>query len=496
MRVGGVEVAGTFPGFRSETAALLASLTGKRVTVARIYEAADALEHAYSAAGYFLARVVVPPQKLVDGGTLHLTVIDGFIERVDVKDVPARQRREVAARMAAVVGEHHLMLAEIERRLLLVSDIPGLRLRSTLAGGNTPGGTLLVLQATQSYATGTIGFDDRLPASLGPWAINASAALNSVLGFGEQAYASAQSSPDVGPARLRLIGGGVTLPIGPDGFSVNPEYTKSMARPTPAAGTPATTGDFERFALRASYPVIRTRTGNLALQASLEWINENLAPIGFTTDFYRDDYQAARLRAVYGFLLAPGVPMQLTGALSRGLGGRTATSTLPLSRQGASPDFTAAMLEVSVQHALPASLLLAVTGRAQTSFDSPLMLAEQVSLDGVDALSSFADGTLSVDQGVTLRIELSRPLTLTIAGQGIGFSPYLFGAGGWGELVMPTVVEHRDIGAGSAGVGLRTDAGIAGLIGSSLALEFARKFSDLPTVPDGYRANISLVLRF
>jgi hemolysin activation/secretion protein len=496
VRVGRFEIAGTFPGFEGRTAALFDPLRGKRVTVAWVYATANALEHAYAEAGYFLARVVIPPQQLVDGGPLHLTVVDGVIERVEVKDVPKRQRAVVMARLAGLVGLHHLTLDEIERRLLLVSDLPGLHVRSTLAAGNTPGGTLLVLQGTQSYAAGTFGFDDRLPASLGTWSLNASAALNGALGLGEQTYFSIDSTPDIGLPRLRVLGGGIVLPIGGDGFTVNPEYTKSLARPIPPAGTPATQGDFQRLAVRANYPLIRTRAENLTLQGSLEWDDETLIPIGFATKFYHDDYQAARLRAIYSLAPQPDIPVQLTGSLSHGLAGRIATGALPLSRLGASPNFTSAAIEASLQYPLPASLVLAVTGRAQTSFDSPLMLSEQFALDGLAALSAFADGTFSVDQGATLRAELRRPLVLPVAGQSVILTPYLFGAGGWGEFIMPTAVEHRDLGAGAAGFGLRTDAGIAGVAGGTLAVEFARKFSDVTAVPAGYRANLSLILRF
>jgi hemolysin activation/secretion protein len=93
--VGQIAVAGTFPEFQAQTAALLDPLRGRRLTVAQLYESASALEHAYTAAGYVLARVVLPPQKLVDGGTVRLTVVDGVIERVDVGAVPERQRAVV-----------------------------------------------------------------------------------------------------------------------------------------------------------------------------------------------------------------------------------------------------------------------------------------------------------------------------------------------------------------------------------------------------------------
>ena len=40
-----------------------------------------------------LVRVILPPQKLVNGARLKLIVIDGFIERIETKNVPERVRR-------------------------------------------------------------------------------------------------------------------------------------------------------------------------------------------------------------------------------------------------------------------------------------------------------------------------------------------------------------------------------------------------------------------
>ncbi|MBV9826858.1 MAG: ShlB/FhaC/HecB family hemolysin secretion/activation protein [Alphaproteobacteria bacterium] len=496
VTLGGYDVKGTFPGFEQKTQEILAPLAAGRVTVARIYDIANDLERAYADAGYFLARVLIPPQQLGDGGTVRLTIIDGVISRIDVNEIPERQRDAVMLRLAPLVGRPQLMLSEIERRLLLVSDIPGLQVKSTLSPGEGTGTTLVVLQGTQTYASGTFGVDNRLPSSLGTASLNASASLNSVLGLGEQAYASILTSPEMFPPRLRVLGGGVLLPLGDDGFTVNPEYTNSIARPIAPAGVPATQGDFQRFAVRGTYPMIRGREENLSFQASIEYLTEDLVPIGFATKLYSDGYEAARLRAIYSFSPWKNTPVQLTGVLSQGLSGRDATAAIPLSRLGASPTFTAAYFEGNASFPLPESLLLSLTGRAQSSFGSPLMLSEQFSLDGSNALSAFAQGTFSVDQGTTLRIELARPFALPIFGQSFLMSPYVFGAGGWGELVMPTAVERRDIVGGSFGVGIRSDTGIAGIAGASIGAEFARKISDIPAYRGGYRANLSLNLRF
>jgi hemolysin activation/secretion protein len=505
VKVGRIDVEGTFPELAAATAAITESIRGKTLSVSQIYQAANAIEQAYAAAGYILARVVVPPQKLVDNGPLHLVIVDGFIESVDVKGVPERQRAVVAARMASVVGLHHVTLPAIERRLLIVADIPGLVLRSTLARGSTPGGTLLVLEATQNYVTGSAGFDDHLPSSLGTWALNSSFALNSVFGFGEQIYASATSSYQLGKSfdgksPIRVLGGGFVLPVGTDGFTLNPEYTNSTTLPTTVAGAPPSRGIFERFAIRAAYPLIRTRAETLNLQATYEFDEEHLTPIGFDTVLYQDRYQVTRWQAAYSRVLAWAATAQASGTFSLGVTGRTpaaaAAAGIPLSRTGVSPEFSKFDLDLHYAQLLPADFQLALIGHGQTSFDKPLMLAEQFSLDGPDALSGFASGTFSVDQGMTGRAELSHPFPVDPNIVPAIVSPYIFGAAGRGFVEMPTAVERPTIDAESFGVGLRTNATSAPPFGGAFSFELARRLSDDPGYRQGYRANVAFSLSF
>jgi hemolysin activation/secretion protein len=501
VMVGRVEVEGTFPGFAAETAAIAGPLQGKRVTVAQIYGLATELEHAYAAAGYVLARVAVPPQKLADGGAVRLVVVDGVIERVDASAVPERQRAVVAARLAGIVGELHVTLAEIERRLLLVSDLPGITLKSTLAQGTKPGGTLLVVEASQQLVTGSLGIDDRLPNSLGTWALNANAEINDALGWGEQAYVSYSTTPnDWGVPRLRVVGGGVVVPLGDDGLTLNPEYTESIARPIAAPGTPATVGDFRRFALRLSYPLIRTRYETLDLQATGEWDDETLDATGFGTRLYEDDYGAARVGAHDERNLPWGAVAVFDGTFSHGLAGRDGTNVLPLSQQGASPIFNKILISAIVRQPLPEAFELRVIGHAQTSFGTPLMLSEQFGLDGPEALSAFASGTFSVDEGTTLRAELSHPFALKLGLMpALGLSPYIYGAVGRGVIDHATAAQKGIVEAGSAGLGVRSAAAASpsGLpLGSTLAVEFGRQFSNLPGERVGYRANVALTVTF
>jgi hemolysin activation/secretion protein len=254
--VGRFAIEGGFPELESDTRALSQALEGRRVTVAQIYEFANALEEAYARAGYVLVRVTVPAQKLTDRHDVRIIVVDGFIEKVQVNNVPERVRALVAARMASLVGRRHITLAEIERSLLVAGDVPGLRLKSSLARGEIPGGALLVLEGTEQLVTGTVTIDDHLPTSLGTWSYAAGLAINSPFGWGEQFYGSAIESADITTpdfnSPLRVLGAGIVVPLGLEGWTLNPEYTNSRSEPIVGVGGLANIGTFQRFALRTS----------------------------------------------------------------------------------------------------------------------------------------------------------------------------------------------------------------------------------------------------
>jgi hemolysin activation/secretion protein len=507
VTISSVSVEGGFPELEAETSAIIARIRGRRVTVAEIFAAANAIEQAYAVRGYVLVRVAVPPQQLKNGGTLRLVVIDGFIEGVDVRAIPEKQRALVQARLASLIGKRHVTLAEIERRLILASDVPGLVLSSTITRGAAPGGTLLVLEATWSPFVGTLGFDNRLPPSLGNWELNGALAVNSPLGYGEQLYGAASTGADLGKVfdattPMQLLGAGAVLPIGLDGFKINPEYTNSVTRPAPFLGAPPDVGYYQRFDLRASYPLILSRAQALTFQATYEWAQEHLSPIGFDTDIYDDQYNVARLQLEEHLKLPLGL---LAGTLvfSQGLGGRSETQAvltgIPLSQQGAFPTFSKLGLDATWAQPLPYDLQGVLIGQGQTSFGHPLFIAEQFSLDGAQAASAYPLGTFSVDEGVTLRGEIQRPYPFGWT-QGRGtIAPYIFGAASQGWIDEPTAVQPGHISAESFGVGLRLGGDAATTVlplGATFSLELARGFSSVVGEGQVYRANVAFAVKF
>jgi hemolysin activation/secretion protein len=506
LQVGTVSIEGGFDELADATAAMVTGLEHRAVSVARIYAADAELEHAYARAGFVLVRVTVPPQRLVEGGPVKLLVIDGYIESVEFDPLPERVRSAVMERIADLVGRRHLRLAEIERALLIAGDIPGLRLKSALAPGKRPGGTILVVEGEHHLVTGTAGIDNRLPASLGTWNWNTSLALNSALGFGEQIYVSVGSAFDLNGsallnAPLGVVGGGAIIPLGRSGLIVNPEYTHSVTRPFPVPGTPETHGDFERWSIRAIYPVVRNRSEMLSISGSFEHIAQVLDAPAFNTDLDRDRYSVFRAGGSWQRLAVWGALVQINAQLSQGLGGRgamdAAASDVPLSRLGSSPDFTKFYIDARLDQPLALETHLDLIGKAQVSFGQPLFLSEQFYLDGTDAVSAYPNGTFAVDSGVTLRAELSHVIQVPTMFPAVTLSPYLFGVEGWGHLVRPTAVEKADVNASAVGAGVRFGLDRPnGFNSATFGLEVARQFSNILAQQHGYRGSAVLALRY
>lgn len=503
ITLGNVVVEGGFPELAEPTRAITQGIVGRRVTLADIYAAASEIERAYGSAGYALVRIVVPPQRLDPHGPFKLVVIDGYIQSVEVKGVAERQRAVVAARLAPLIGKRHVKLADIERRALLAGDVSGLSLKSTLATGANAGATTLVLDSADRVVTGSLGLDNNLPSSLRNWEVNAGLQVNSALGLGEQFYLSATSGYDV--ARLfdatvpiQIFGGGFVMPIGIDGLTINPEYTNAITRPADTPGLPPTTGFFQRFDLRLSYPLVRTRRETLTLSSTLEWDQEDMQANGFAVDLYDDNYAVWRGKVESDTSLAGGAGVQATATLSQGLGGRTGLgSIVPLSQQGASPDFTKFDVTAHWAQPLPNLFSFALYGAAQTSFGEPLMISEQFSLDGPGAVSGFPTGTFVVDEGALGRAELGRTFYLAVGGGSVPLEPYLFGAGAVGFIDDPTVLQQATIHLATVGLGARATFNASGVpSGWDLGAEVGRYASDAPAERDGWRGNLSLSVRF
>jgi hemolysin activation/secretion protein len=526
VTVRSVSVDGAFPELAAQSDFLIAQIKGQRVTLARVYDFARALDEVYTAV-YPLARVKVPPQDF-RAGVVRLEIVDGFIESVDVDKVPEKARPLVLGRLEPIVDKRHVTRDEIQRRILLLGDIAGISGGSSGRRGVTPGGSVLVIEATEKPWTAATATDNRLPKQLGTWEFIDSAAVSNFFGFGEQFYGTVASTSDFGRffdgrAKYEAYGGGASAPIGFDGLKAETGFIAVRQRPTPLDGAypieqvivgQRTSSRFQRAYLNLMYPLFLTVRHSLRLQATFDYTDEQLVqgpapvgfalPVGFVYSLYRDRYAAFRIAGEWA-VQHPwewGGRAVLTAIYSHGLGGRTAWEApfigTPLSRPGSWPTFDRLYVDARIVQPLPFEFEGLFVARAQTSFGAPLMLAEQLSLDGLNALSGFAAGTINVDRGVTLRSELARTFSFDFGLGQSSITPYVFGAWGRGVREWPFYLsEVGTVEGESYGGGLRAGAAITGLpFGETISVEFAKSHSNLPYRENGYRTNFSFVIAF
>jgi hemolysin activation/secretion protein len=184
----GLSVVGGLAPLEAETAAINARLSGKQVSGADLFAAARDLEAAYARAGYLLVRVSLPPQTIIDGQPLRLVVTDGYVEAVDATALPSLVRGRLAAVLSPLVGQKGLTRHDLERRLLLASDVPGVMLRSTLKPGGKPGATILVVDGRYDPVTASVSVDNGLSGELGQYPLGLGAEFNGLIGLGEVGY--------------------------------------------------------------------------------------------------------------------------------------------------------------------------------------------------------------------------------------------------------------------------------------------------------------------
>jgi hemolysin activation/secretion protein len=394
-----------------------------------------------------------------------------------------------------LTGRRGLMLGEIERRVLLAGDTPGVVLRSTLSPGKAEGATILVIDATYQPVDETLTADNTYSKQLGRPAVGVGVDFNSITGLGELVYLRANGHPEGGAngffdtyPRNRTLAGGFVVPAWFDGLTFNAEFTDARTTPlVTIAGVPPSTDTFQRLSLRLRYAWLRGRNANFNSELAFDAQEERFS---FFPGPALIPFQVDRLRIVRftndGDVITPwGATLSGRATASfgiNGLGARSAADAnflLPLTRVGADAQFQKFDVTLNYIHPLVEHLVLALSARGQTSFNAPLLRSEQIGIANTTGLSAFDNGTIVGDQGFVVRGELQSPWDLPVQNPvfdktlTVVAAPYLFGAYGEVSLKLPQVGEVPVTRASSFGAGLRFYGAATGTLSNgSLSLEY------------------------
>ena len=164
-----------------------APLLGQEVSLSQVFQVADELTAKYRNNGYVLSRVVVPAQNIRDG-VVQLQAIEGYVAETRVQGTSAGPRSTIDQQVEAIRNSRPLSASVLERELLLLNDLPGLTVASTLAPSAVPAASDLTVDLTERRLTGYARVNNRGSKSLGPWRADLGGSVQQVFGGYDRLY--------------------------------------------------------------------------------------------------------------------------------------------------------------------------------------------------------------------------------------------------------------------------------------------------------------------
>ena len=250
---------------------LLKPMVGRSLTLPELIRQVQVVTAAYTRKGY-IASTFVPEQEVVDGVIL-LVVNEGRLGavRVQVAEGTAFSAETASAFLTARQKEGEpIRIPDLERSMLLLNDLSGISARSTLQPGAQGGLTdeVVDLQRTPKV-TATLDADNSGTRSVGENRLGAFVKVHNVDGRGGRASIDAIGM-FVDNRVNSYASAGYQTPLGVDGLNLQLGASRLDYRLGEQFSTLLVKGSSNTLSAGVNYPVIRSSTENLRLNARYE----------------------------------------------------------------------------------------------------------------------------------------------------------------------------------------------------------------------------------
>jgi hemolysin activation/secretion protein len=402
--------------FETEIVTLLAPWTGRTLSGSDLAEAAQAVTTHLRGKGLLVAQAIVLPQEVRDG-VVEMRVFEGKIGavRLDIAE-DSRVRRSVAEGFIRDVRSGETLRRDnVEQSLLLLNDLPGVRLSASLLPGAEPGTVDIAgrLENEGNAVGGRLTLDNAGLYSTGEYRAILDLRLPSPLGIGDLLAGRLLQSSDNGQTLGTIVYG---LPVNSSGTRVGVRYTAQRYELGKEFETLRGHGDSHAWSLLGSHPLLRRSAHNVtgALSYTEVEYHDRLDAVGFANDARhriaalgvatdeRDSWlgrgaSALQLQYLYGRVLLDTAEV---AEFDSGPGGLHIAGT-----------FSALRVRAQRTQALGdfARVQLTLTGQlASKNLDAGL----EIPVTGPNAVRAYPVGELYADQGFVGRAEIFRDIAL------------------------------------------------------------------------------------
>ena len=438
-------------------------LIGKSKSINELNLIAKKMTKDYQLNDFPLVRVILPKQELKpDSATIFFKVIDGFIEKINLKKIPKKQKKAVFRYLRELKDKKNIKNSLLERKLLLAGRVAGLQLNTAFAPGTKEGATILVVEAKHKLISGNINFNNTQSEELGRQLGVLQTTINSPFGFGESLTMFGLARPTIKGMKgtgnaVTIRGGGLSFsyPLGDNGLISNFSYSESMTRPGGDITSLGIESNMKSGSLGLTYPLKLSANTSWTVRGNLTWIDELQQTNTTGVDQILSHDRLTSLRLGLSYFGCPRGCIYFDSELSRGIdvasrSASEATDT-PLSRTSGTSQYHHLRVNSSYSFYILTNYLMKI-GLGGQYTDDALLNSEQSTVIGMDRISSLTSGAISGDKIWYIRAEVNRNFLLL---KNLSITPYMYSAMGVAYLNRPTAAENKETAAKSVGVGLQ-----------------------------------------
>ena len=383
--------------------ALTSFKPGSELTLNELRAMAALVTGFYRREGYFVAQTFLPPQDIKDGA-VQMEVLEGRYGQISLRNQSRLQDSTAANLLGGLSVGDTVAAAPLEQRLLMLSDLPGVKVKSTLTPGASVGASDLIIDISPGQrVAGSVDADNQGNRYTGANRIGGSVYINGLTGLGDVAsvrvlssgsglnYGRAAYQVQLGKAKVGVAYAGMAYQLGEEFASAKANGTAQIA------------------SLYGSYPLLRSRNNNLYAQLAFD-------------DKKFQDKQEATIPAIVADKSARVLMASLTGDFRDALGaGGLSTYGLTWSNGNinlqtadvraldagsaqSNGRFDKLAYSFARQQALSANVSLygSINGQfASKNLDS----SEKMVLGGAAAVRAYPSGEANADEGYVLTLE-------------------------------------------------------------------------------------------
>jgi hemolysin activation/secretion protein len=257
-----VEGAVLYP--EADLLALTGFRAGTELSLAELEAMAGRITAHYRRNGYFVAQAYLPAQDIRDGA-VTIAVSEGRLGSVQLRNRSRLADRVAYDLLSGLEPGDVIAARPVESRLLLLSDLPGVIVGSTLVPGTAPGTSDLVVDvAPGALVSGSVDADNAGNRYTGAWRVGATVNVNDPLGLGDVASLRVLSSGEGlkyarASYQLQAGRGQVGVAYSWLGYRLGKEFEALGAHGTARIAS-----------VWGRYPVVRSRSDNVYLQLAFD----------------------------------------------------------------------------------------------------------------------------------------------------------------------------------------------------------------------------------